>query len=241
VTDTSSPGQPRIERRGLEPAVLDFLRQLLDDYESAHQREHALAAAATNAAIEIAATRLEEAKLAVREHYDTLLSERDLRYNERFHESQESIKTALAAADKQVMAAFAAQEKALSEANAAREKALEAAMLAAEKAIIKSEVAQEKRADAVYVTLDKLQTALSNVMPRSEAENRFITITDIIGEVRRSLAVEMGSLRERVKEVESTRIGSDQVNDKIDAMSKAFEARIVTLQQQLSGIEAVTR
>jgi hypothetical protein len=233
--------QPRIERRGLEPAVLDFLRQLLDDYEVAHQREHALAAAATNAAIELAADRLEEAKQAIREHYDTLLGERDLRYNERFHDSQESVKTALAAADKAVSAAFDSQSKALSEATLARDKALEAAAVAAEKAIIKSEVAQEKRADAVYVTLDKLQTALNNVMPRSEAENRYITIADIISELRRTTTLEMGSLRDRVKELESTRIGPSQVNDKIDAMTKAFEARIITLQQQLASIEAVTR
>lgn len=233
--------RPRIERRGLEPAVLDFLRHLLEDYETAHQREHALAATATKDAIALAAERLEEAERAVREHYDTLLEERDLRYNERFHDSQESVKTALAASDKAVAAAFEAQAKALSEATLARDKALEAASVAAEKAIIKSEVAQEKRADAVYVTLDKLQTALSNVMPRSEAENRYVTIADIISELRRTMTQEMASLRDRVKELESTRIGPDQVNDKIDAMTKAFETRILALQQQLSSIEAVTR
>jgi hypothetical protein len=224
----------RTERRGLDPSVLNFVRQLLEDYEAAHLREHDVAGAAMQSALELAAARLEEAKQAIREHYDTLLAERDLRYNERFHDSQESVKTALASADKAVSAAFDAREKALAEATLARDKALEAASLAAEKAIIKSEVAQEKRSDAVYVTLDKLQTALSNVMPRSEAENRYVTMADIISELRRTMTQELTLIRDRVKELESTRIGPDQVNDKIDVVMRAVESRI-------AGVEAVTR
>src|SRR5688572_25678452 len=134
---TDSDERPRIERRGVAPFVLNVLRQLPEDYEVAHQREHALAAAGTREGLTRAAERLEEAKQAIREHYDTLLEERDHRYTERFADSAESVKTALAAADKAVSAAFEAQAKALSEATLARDKALEAAALAAEKAIIK--------------------------------------------------------------------------------------------------------
>lgn len=65
---------------------------------------------------------------------------------------------------------------------ASQEKAVETAFNAAKEAVIKSEIGVEKRSDAVYVTISKLKDELGAVMPRTEAEQRFTTLTDKLAE-----------------------------------------------------------
>lgn len=65
----------------------------------------------------------------------------------------------------------------------AQEKAVETAFNAAKEAVVKSEIGVEKRSDAVYVTITKLQDALSSVMPRAESEQRYTVLTEKIAEI----------------------------------------------------------
>lgn len=91
---------------------------------------------------------------------------------------------------------FVAQEKAVDVAAATARVSLEAALAATKEAISKSEVAQEKKSDATYVSIVKLQEAMSQVMPRAEAENRF-----------RTQDVNMGEVRDRLKAIEAMKQG----------------------------------
>jgi hypothetical protein len=184
----------------MDPAILEFLRELGQDFTLGHEREHALAEAAAQAALELAAQRLTEEIKSVREHYDTILRERDDRYAERFDAQQIAVQAALAEREKAVLAAFLASEKAIS-----------AAAEASKEAIAKSEVGVEKRADAVYVTLSKLQESLAVVMPRSEAENRFGAQAQIINELRKTMEVNTLDLRDRLKAVEAAKQGAIEV------------------------------
>jgi hypothetical protein len=184
----------------MDPAILEFLRELGQDFTVGHEREHQLAEAAASAALELAAQRLTEEIKSVREHYDTILRERDDRYAERFDAQQIAVQAALAEREKAVLAAFLASEKAIS-----------AAAEASKEAIAKSEVGVEKRADAVYVTLSKLQESLAVVMPRSEAENRFGAQAQIINELRKTMEVNTLDLRDRLKAVEAAKQGATEV------------------------------
>lgn len=195
------------ERRGLDPGVLDFIRGLFADYTTAHQREHQIAADAATSALELAANRLTEEIRAARDHYDTILEERDNRYEERFSAQQVAVQAALEAREKAVQAAFIASEK-----------AIEAAFEASKEAIIKSEVGVEKRADAVYVTLDKLQTALAAVMPRSEAENRYAAQGQIINEFRKTHDTDLTDFRDRLKTLEATKQGAVEQRSELQMM-----------------------
>jgi hypothetical protein len=215
-----APNNPsgRQERRGMDPAVLEFLRELGADFTSAHEREHALAEAAANAALELAAQRLTEEIKAVREYFDTILNERDQRYAERFDAQQIAVQAALAEREKAVLAAFLASEKAIS-----------AAAEASKEAIAKSEVGVEKRADAVYVTLSKLQESLAVVMPRSEAENRFGAQAQIIDELRKTMEVNTLDLRDRLKAIEATKQGAVEFRSESRDVTQTWAPWVVAL------------
>lgn len=106
---------------------------------------------ATQDALELAASRTDLAIEDLRRYYDIVLSERDLRYEERFTSSQ----------------------LALREANANSKEAVAAAFEAAKEAVLKSEVGQEKRNDATFVTVQRQAERLDLLLPRLEAEARF--------------------------------------------------------------------
>jgi nitrogen regulatory protein PII-like uncharacterized protein len=100
-----------------------------------------------------------------------MMAERDQRYAERFEASQEALR----------------------EASKASRDAIEAALKAAKEAVDKSEVSQTKQADATFVKVENLGKALSDVMPRVEAVNRFNEMVKSIDELKlevRTLAAE---------------------------------------------------
>ncbi len=169
---------PNSDRRGLEPAILAFLRDLVESYDRAHRREHEIQDESTKARIELAAERLEEAVEAstaarkelharITEHYDTILAERDARYNERFNADQ----TALQAA-----------------ARSAKEAVVQALQTAKDENA-KTEASWVKQAEAQYVKVEQLQTAISNVVPRTESETTKKEVDRRLGEIDRRMTV----------------------------------------------------
>lgn len=135
---------------------------------------------------------LMEAKIAG--VHDTL-TERDQRYEDRFIASQLAVQAAFTAA----------------------EKAVEAALASAEKAINKAEVSIEKRADATYVAIGEMQRFLANLMPRSEAENRYSNI-------EKTSAMNAT----RLDRMEATKVGGNETKTAIYAFA-GFLLTIVTL------------
>jgi len=149
MTDVPMPAVRRgSERRGLDPAILTFLHTLLEDYAEAHRREHELAADAMAAALVKADEKLNDLADRIREHYDTILAERDTRYGERFSASQ----------------------SALSEAASSAQEAVRTALRTAREETSKTEANWVKTADATFVKIEQMQTALSKVVPREESD-----------------------------------------------------------------------
>lgn len=197
---------PIVERRGLDAAVIALIKQLHEDFVgthtethdtfvSAHTREHELSAGSHERALQISHEKLHnEIK-----HIHNLLTERDRRYQERFEASQTAITAAFDAREKALVEAFDAREKALAAALDAKDKATQAAFDSAEKAIAKAELSIEKRADATYVSLTELQKNLSQLMPRTEAEQRF-----------NSVGTQLSDVRDRVKGIESLKVGTKE-------------------------------
>jgi len=102
---------------------------------------------------------LEAIKVSIREHFESILAERDRQYDLRFK-----------ASDTAVAAALAAQEKATATALATQEKAVLSALAAADRAVNKAEVASEKRFDAVNEFRSTLADQQRTLIPRSEVE-----------------------------------------------------------------------
>lgn len=98
----------------------------------------------------------------LREHFEALLKETDLRYQQRFD----------------------AQQKALEAALLAQEKAVQTAMIAAEKAVAKAEVAAEKRFDSNNEFREQLRDQAGTLMPRAEAENRIASLGEKIEDLK---------------------------------------------------------
>jgi hypothetical protein len=98
----------------------------------------------------------------LREHFESLLREMDLRYQQRFD----------------------AQQKALEAALLAQEKAVQTAMIAAEKAVAKAEVAAEKRFDSTNEFREQLRDQAATLMPRSEAESRLGALAEKIDDLK---------------------------------------------------------
>ena len=209
---TEPDGRPdaspaKMERRGMDAVTLGYIRQLHEQfvtahgdihtvYVAAHEREHEAAEAAATAALALAATRLVEVERAVREHYDTILTERDLRYEERFAASQVAVQAALIEREKAVQAAFSASEAATL-----------AAFEASKEAIIKSEISVIKQSDATFVKIDKLQDALSNIMPKDETLSRFASVQETMGDIRVMADTAHRDIWDRLKTLEASTAG----------------------------------
>lgn len=98
---------------------------------------------------------------------------------------------------------------------------------ASEKAIDKAEEAIEKRADATYVSLTELSRNLSNLMPRAEAETRYISLAEAIGE-----------LKDRVSKAESIKIGGQEAIQETRTVRAGTQASITTILSVIGGIIA---
>jgi hypothetical protein len=165
-------------------------------YVAAHEREHEQALAASEAALDLAARRLAEVERAIREHFDTILTERDNRYEERFAASQVAVQAALAEREKAVGAAFVAAEK-----------AIEAAFEASKEAIVKSETSVIKQADSTFVKIDKMQEALTSTMPKDEVLSRFTALAEAIAEMRKTQENNQRDTWDRLKTLEAVSQG----------------------------------
>lgn len=148
MADEPSVAPRQGERRGLDPAVLTFLHRLVDDRDEAHRREHNQADAAMLAALEKADEKLDDLGARLTQHYDTILSERDNKYAERFTSSQLALREAATTASESI----------------------KTALLTAREETNKTEANWVKTADATFVKLEQLQTALSKVVPREESD-----------------------------------------------------------------------
>jgi hypothetical protein len=202
------------DRRGLDAVTLEMVKTLHSQfveshgdihttYIAAHEREHEQAAAAQEAALALAARRLKEVETSVREHFDTILAERDTRYEERFSASQTAIQAALAEREKAVEAAFIASEKAIS-----------AAFESAKEAIAKSEASVIKQADSTFVKIDKMLEMLALVMPKDEVLSRFESITESQAEMRKAQDTYLRDVWDRLKTLEASKQGQiEQRND----------------------------
>jgi len=196
-----SPVRP--DRRGADSVTLQIIKTLHEQfveahgdihrvYVLAHEREHEQAAAAQEAALALAALRLADVEKTIREHFDTILIERDNRYEERFGAQQVAVQAALAEREKAVAAAFTASEK-----------AIEAAFEASKEAIVKSEAGVIKQADSTFVKIDKMQEMLGMVMPKDEVLSRFESITESQSDTRKTNDIIMAEVRDRLKALEA--------------------------------------
>lgn len=93
-------------------------------------QEKAISTAMTayGTAVTLAADRYASEIKAVREHFDVLTTERDIRYGERFEASQVAIQAALAEREKAIQAALLEREKAVKAAFDAQETAVQLAL-----------------------------------------------------------------------------------------------------------------
>jgi len=93
---------------------------------------------------------------AIKDHYDVLIAEIDKRYQARFLAVEQAVTTA-----------FVAQEKAIT-----------AALLSAQAAVTKADIANEKRFDGVNEFRAQLGDQQRTLMPRSESEALFKSMSD---------------------------------------------------------------
>lgn len=78
---------------------------------------------------------------------------------------------------------FEAQDKAVAAALAAQEKAVTAALAAADRAVAKAETASEKRFESINEFRGALADSARLLMPRSEAEQSFRSMTEKLDEL----------------------------------------------------------
>lgn len=180
------------ERRGLDPAILTFIHTLLEDHAEAHRREHELTAVAMNAALVKADEKMDDLGERLREYYDTILAERDSRYNERHNASQEALKEAAASA----------------------QEAVRTALRTAREETNKTEANWTKTADATFVKIEQLQAAFSKAVPREESdrtqkenERRFIELAQLFADKLdaqgRALEGRLGALQAQLATIEA--------------------------------------
>jgi hypothetical protein len=198
------------DRRGVDGVTLEIIKTLHAQfveshgdihttYIAAHEREHEQASEASEAALALAARRLGEVEKSVREHFDTILRERDNRYEERFAASQVAVQAALAEQEKARSAAFISAEKAIS-----------AAFESAKEAIAKSEASVIKQADATFVKIDKMLEMLALVMPKDEVLSRFESITESQAEMRKAQDTYLRDVWDRLKTLEASKQGQTE-------------------------------
>jgi hypothetical protein len=109
-------------------------------------------------------------------HLTTLIASNDTRYGQRFEASQSALNTALIA-----------QKTAMETALTAQKLAVDTAQAAADRAVTKAELAAEKRFESVNEFRNTLADQQRTLMPRSEAEILFKSLTDKIESNTRSL------------------------------------------------------
>jgi hypothetical protein len=210
MPDPSLHPDERPDRRGMDGVTLAFVRALHAQfveahadihtvYVASHEREHTQVAEAHREALELSGRRIADLDKAIREHFDTILAERDNRYEERFAASQVA-----------VSAALAEQEKARSSAFVSAEKAIAAAFDASKEAIAKSEVSVIKQSDATFVKIDKIQEMLAMIMPKEEVLSRFESITDSVAEMRKAQDTYLRDVWDRLKTLEASKQGHSE-------------------------------
>lgn len=102
----------------------------------------------------------------------TLINERDRQYNQRFE----------------------AQEKAVNAALIAAKEAVNAALAAAQTAVNKAEIANEKRLDNQNEFRGQLKDQAANLMPRSEADARFVGLEKDVKRLSDSIIAGAGTI-----------------------------------------------
>ncbi len=115
------------------------------------------------------------AGVPLKEHFEALLTAKDLKDQQRYDAQTDAVKTALLAQQTAMQAALVAQQT-----------AVQAAQAAAEKAVNKAEVAAEKRFDAVNEFRGAYQDIIAQQMPRAEAEQRLLQLSDKIDDLKGS-------------------------------------------------------
>jgi hypothetical protein len=165
-----------VERRGMDPGTISFIKALHeqfvethsavhDVYVADHERDHQRFNETLQREVALAATRIHEITSTIKAHYDSLLTERNARYDERHKAAQNAIDAALLAS----------------------KEAREAALAATKEAIIKSENSQKEVNAATYVTISELQKNLGMAMPRSEVQARFEAQGELITALTKSV------------------------------------------------------
>ena len=241
MPDGDLPRSGAGDRRGLDGVTLEMIKTLHAQfvethgdihttYLAAHEREHEQVAEANNAALELAARRLVEVERAIREHFDTILIERDNRYEERFAAQQVAVQAALTEREKAVSAAFTASEK-----------AIEAAFEASKEAIVKSEASVIKQADATFVKIDKIQELLSQVMPKNEVLSRFESITESQADMRKTQDTYLRDIWDRLKAVEAAGQGKSQQRTETQMWAPWVIATIAFVALAVTIISVLTR
>jgi len=101
----------------------------------------------------------------IKDYVIGIIDERDRRYEQRFEAQQTALKDALQAA----------------------EKAVGAALTAADRAVAKAEAAAERRFESVNEFRATLSDQASNLLPRAEADARFLNLGDKVESLAKSI------------------------------------------------------
>jgi hypothetical protein len=145
-------------------------------------------------------TQADLTKVTIVEHVTTLISALDRRFDTLHQDLKEdldhrfdAVYKAMAEADLRYQQRFDQQQKALEAALAAAKEAVATALTAAEKATTKAEVASERRFESVNEFRGQLADQAANLMPRSEAEARFVALSEKVDELKNYQAATVGS------------------------------------------------
>lgn len=109
-------------------------------------------------------------EISLKEYFESLLIEKDKRYEQKFNDTKIAVDAALIAADKTVAAALAGQKE----------------------AVTKAEVAAEKRFESVNEFRNTLSDQQRNLMPRSEAEIQFKSLNEKVDNLKLQNISELG-------------------------------------------------
>jgi hypothetical protein len=121
------------------------------------------------------------AEITLREHLETMLVERDKRYEQKFNDTKIAVDAALIAADKAVAAALAGQKE----------------------AVTKAEVAAEKRFESVNEFRSTLSDQQRNLMPRVEVEIMMKSVAEKIDGLSKLLDSRADANEKRIITLES--------------------------------------
>jgi hypothetical protein len=111
-----------------------------------------------------------ESEISLRDYLESLISERDRRYEQKFNDTKIAVDAALIAADKAVAAALAGQKE----------------------AVTKAEVAAEKRFESVNEFRNTLSDQQRNLMPRAEVDIITKSIADRLDKIENKIMMGEG-------------------------------------------------